>query len=113
MRKKFVQMSLIDTYKDVTASLEKDKPKLFRMLDEHINWDAITPARFHTAFHQRMGRPGEYLLEGFVKCLVLQRIFGYTDDSLLLVTLRHSREMRDFCGFAKVPVAAKLTHEIS
>jgi hypothetical protein len=44
-----------------------------------------------------------------MKGLVLQKIFGYTDDSLLLITLRHSREMRDFCGFRKVPDAAKLT----
>lgn len=109
MQKRYVQMSLLDTYKDVTSSLEEDKPKLFRMLDEHIDWDEIIPAQFYTAFYQRMGRPRKYPLEGFMKSLVLQRIFGYTEDSLLLVTLRHSKEMRDFCGFRKVPDAAKLT----
>jgi len=109
MRKKCVQMSLFDTYKDVSASLEEDKPKLFLRLDEHIDWDTVIPARFHIAFYKRMGRPREYPLEGFMKSLVLQRIFGYTDDTLLLNTLRHSREMRDFCGFRKVPDAAKLT----
>ncbi|MDR2509440.1 MAG: hypothetical protein LBC77_02215 [Spirochaetaceae bacterium] len=57
MRKKYVQMSLSDTCKDVTASLDEDKPKLFRMLDEHIDWDTIIPARFYTAFYQRTGRP--------------------------------------------------------
>ncbi len=109
MRNKNVQMSLWDICQDVAASLEEDKPKLFRMLDEHIDWDAIIPARFYAAFYQRIGRPREYPLEGFIKSLLLQRIFGYTDDSLLLITLRHSREMRDFCGFHKVPDAAKLT----
>jgi hypothetical protein len=109
MQNKCVQMSLFDTYKNVTAGLEEDKPKLFRLLDEHIDWDGIIPARFYTAFYQRTGRPREYPLTGFVKGLVLQRVFGYTDDSLLLVTLRHSREMRDFCGFRKVPDAAKIT----
>ena len=109
MRKKYAQMSLYDTYKDVAASLENDKPKLFQLLDEHIDWDGIIPARFCAAFYQRTGRPRKYPLVGFIKGLVLQRIFGYTDDSLLLVTLRHSREMRDFCGFHKVPDAAKLT----
>ncbi len=29
MRKKVVQMSLFDTYKDVSAKLAEDKPKLF------------------------------------------------------------------------------------
>lgn len=109
MRKKYVQMSLLDTYKSVTASLEEDKPRLFHLLDEYLDWDEIISTRFYAAFYQRMGRPREYPLEGFIKSFVLQRIFGYTNDSLLLVTLRHSREMRDFCGFPKVPDAAKLT----
>lgn len=69
MRNKNVQMSLLDIYQDVAASLEEDKPKLFRMLDEHIDWDEIIPARFYAAFYQRIGRPREYPLEGFIKSL--------------------------------------------
>lgn len=109
MRKKVVQMSLFDTYKDVSAKLAEDKPKLFRLLDEHIVWDELIPARFYQAFYQRMGRPRKYPLEGFIKSMVLQKIFGYVDDSVLLATLRYSREMREFCGFTKVPDGAKLT----
>jgi hypothetical protein len=109
MRVKNAQMSLFDTYKDVSASFEEDKPLLFRRLDEHNDWDGIIPARFYAAFYRRTGRPRDYPLVGFIKGLVLQKVFGYTNDSLLLVTLRHSREMREFCGFRKVPDAAKLT----
>lgn len=74
MRNKNMQMSLWDIYQDVAASLEEAKPKLFRMLDEYIDWDAIIPARFYTSFFQRIGRPREYPLEGFIKSLLLQRI---------------------------------------
>ena len=109
MRNKCVQMSLYDTYKSVAASMEDDKPKLFRLLDEHIAWDELIPVRFYQAFYQRMGRPRKYPLEGFLKSMVLQKIFGYVDDSVLLATLRYSREMREFCGFEKVPDGAKLT----
>ena len=109
MRKKYEQMSLFDTYRNVAASREENRPKLFRLLDEHIDWDDMIPSRFYTTFYRRIGRPRNYSLEGFLKSLVLQRIFGYTEDSVLLNTLRHSREMRDFCGFRKVPDAAKLT----
>ncbi len=109
MRKKCVQMSLFDTYKSVCTSIEEDKPKLFRLLDEHIDWDTLVPARFYMAFYQNIGRPRKYPLVAFLKGLVLQKIFGYVNDSVLLVTLRHSREMREFCGFQKVPDAAKLT----
>lgn len=109
MRNKSVQMSLFDTYKGVAASMEEDKPKLFRLLDEHIDWDSLIPARFYMAFYQNTGRPRKYPLVAFLKSLVLQKIFGYVNDSVLLVTLRHSREMRRFCGFQKVPDAGKLT----
>ena len=109
MQNKFVQISLYDTYKSVAASIEDDKPKLFRLLDEYIAWDELIPARFYHAFYQRMGRPRKYPLEGFLKSMVLQKIFGYVDDSVLLATLRYSREMREFCGFEKVPDGAKVT----
>jgi len=44
-----------------------------------------------------------------MKSLFLQRIFHYIEDTQLLNTLRFSYEMRDYCGFDKVPDAAKLT----
>ena len=109
MRKKYAQMSLFDTYREVAENYESNKPKLFRLLDEAIDWELLIPARFFCAFYQRMGRPREYGLVAFLKALVLQRLFGYIADSQLLLTLRHSREMREFCGFEKVPDAAKLT----
>ena len=109
MQKKYTQMSLFDTYREVAESYESNKPKLFRLLDEAIEWELLIPARFFCAFYQRMGRPRKYGLVSFLKALVLQRLFGYIADSQLLLTLRHSREMREFCGFAQVPDAAKLT----
>ena len=86
MRNKCVQMSLYDTYKCVAASMEDDKPKLFRQLDEHIDWDSLIPARFYLAFYRNIGRPRKYPLVAFLKSLVLQKIFGYVNDSVLLVT---------------------------
>jgi len=109
MRNKNVQMSLFDTYCQVSGSQQEKQPEFFRLLNEHIDWDAIIPGRFYTAFYQRLGRKREYHLESFIKALVLQRVFGYIDDSQLLNTLRHSREMRDFCGFIRVPDASKIT----
>ena len=109
MRSKGAQVSLFDTYKDVADSYENNKPRLFRLLDELIDWDALIPQRFFCAFYQTMGRPRVYGLVSFLKMQILQRIFGYIADSQLLVTLRHSREMRDFCELKKVPDAAKLT----
>jgi len=102
-------MSLFDTYRQVSEAQQENIPEFFRLLNEHIDWDAIIPGRFYTAFYRRLGRSRRYLLESFIKALVLQDIFGYTEDTQLLNTLRHSREMRDFCGFTRVPDASKIT----
>lgn len=108
MRKKYQQMSLLDTYKNVEEQLQSNKPKLFHLLDEHLDWEEIIPPRFYTAFFQRLGHKRGYELESFLRALFLQRIFHYVEDSQLLNTLRFSQEMRDYCGFEKVPDAAKL-----
>jgi hypothetical protein len=109
MRNRNVQMSLLDTYHSVEERLENDKPELFKLLDEHLDWDELIPDTFYTAFYRRLGRNRDYDLESFMRALFLQRIFHYIEDSQLLNTLRFSYEMRDYCGFDKVPDAAKLT----
>jgi len=109
MRKKYLQMSLLDTYQTVGEHLENDKPELFRLLDEHLDWDELIPDTFYAAFYRRVGRKRRYELEGLMKALFLQRIFHYIEDTQLLNTLRFSYEMRDYCGLDKIPDAAKLT----
>ena len=75
MRRKNVQMSLIDIYHGVEEQLEKDKPELFRLLDEHLDWDEIIPDTFYRAFYLQMGRKRKYELESFLRALFLQRDF--------------------------------------
>jgi hypothetical protein len=41
--------------------------------------------------------------------LLLQRIFSIPTDSLLIIFLKYSKELREFCGFDKVPDASKIT----
>lgn len=54
MRKKYEQMSLLDACKNVEEQLENDKPELFRLLDECLDWGEIIPARFYGVFYQRL-----------------------------------------------------------
>jgi len=77
MRNECVQMSLFDTYCQVSRSEREDQPKFFRLLNEHIDWKSLVPARFYLAFYRRLGRKRKYKLESFLKALVLQRVFGY------------------------------------
>ena len=67
MRKKYEQMSLLDTYKSVEERLENNKPELFQLLDEHLDWEEIIPARFYSAFYRHLGRKRGYELESFLR----------------------------------------------
>lgn len=44
-----------------------------------------------------------------LKALLLQLIFSIPTTSLLIVFLKYSQELRDFCGFDVVPNASKFT----
>lgn len=55
-------------------------------------------------FYQPLGRKRDYPLEEFLSALSIPT------DSLLLLILKLCRELRDFCGFSKVPDASLLTH---
>jgi len=109
MRKLRRQISLFDTYQNVVTTMEEDKMKFFRLVDENINWDELIPDSFWYKFYQSIGRKRKYPLEGFMKALLIQCVFGYTTDKQLLNTLKYSREMREFCGFTQVPDADKIT----
>ncbi|AGF57018.1 hypothetical protein B0P06_004695 [Clostridium saccharoperbutylacetonicum] len=44
-----------------------------------------------------------------ISSLILQRIFSIPTDALLIIFLKYSQELRDFCGFLKVPDSSKFT----
>ena len=46
MQNSGVQMSLFDTYNAVSESMEQKKPELLSLLDEHIDFDSLIPAKF-------------------------------------------------------------------
>ena len=108
MRSNYVQMSPWNIYRDVENTLESNKPLLFQLLDEFIGWDELITFAFYHAFYKRFGREREYHLESFLRMLLVQRIFHFTEDSQLLNVLRYCREMREFCGLHKVPDASKI-----
>ena len=109
MRNKFEQLSLFDIYTDVSEAIEQQKPELIRLMEEHIDFKAIMPLSLKIRFQQRFGRRRIYHPESFVRALVVQKLFGIATDALLIRILRCSSELRDFCGFCKVPDAAKFT----
>ena len=79
------------------------------MLEKHLDIYSLIPYSFKMHFKNHIGRPRKYPLYGFISSLIIQRIFSIQKDSLLIIFLKYSRELREYCGFDKVPDASKFT----
>lgn len=103
------QLSLKDTFSDCQDMFLDDAPSFFQLLDEHFDIREFIPSVFTNAFYQHLGRKRLYPLSGFLTALILQKIFSIPSDTLLILFLTLSRELRDFCGFSRVPDAPLFT----
>lgn len=109
MATKYHQVSLKDSFSDCQDFLIDKTPSFFELLNEHCDMNDFIPASFYSAFYQTLGRKRTYPLVGFLSALILQKIFSIPTDSLLILFLTLCRELRDFCGFDKVPDAPLFT----
>jgi transposase len=108
--KYFSQLSLAEHFQDCRSFFESDTPTFFSLLKENINFSDFIPNSFYDAFYKSLGRTREYPLHGFLTALILQKVFTIPSDSLLIILLHLCKELREFCGFSKVPDASKFTH---
>ena len=104
-----VQTSLPDVYEKVHLSMVEATPKFLRLLKEHINLENLIPSEFYAAFNKDIGRPRDYSLESYIWFHQLKNIIGIPKDSTFLTVLEFSRELREFCGFEKLPAASEIT----
>lgn len=107
--KYFSQLSLADFYQECRDIFESDTPTFFSLLKEHIDLNDFIPNSFYSAFYKSLGRNRDYPLHGFLTALILQKIFSIPSDSLLIILLHICKELREICGFTKVPDASKFT----
>ena len=105
----YKQLSLADIFLDCQNEFDNNKYEFLSILNETINLDEIVPPSFVCHFHAATGRPRKHLLYPMLRALLLQLIFSIPTTSLLIVFLKYSQELRDFCGFDVVPDASKFT----
>ena len=103
------QLSLADFFTDCQDKFENDKPAFLTLLETHVDLDEIIPVSFINHFYASTGRSRKYPLSALIWALIIQRIFSIPTDSLLLHFLNYSKDLREFCGFSKVPDASKIT----
>ena len=105
MTTKHHQLSLNKIFTDCQDSYIDDAPTFFTLLDEHLNLHEFIPNSFHSAFYLNISWKRDYPLSGFLSAHILQKIFSIHSDSLLIILLSLCKELREFCGFHKVPDA--------
>lgn len=106
-------MSLEDIYNGVSESMESKKSELVALLEEHIDLDEWIPYKFREAFYGKMGRDHIYHLESFLWFIILKKLFGLSQNTQMISILKCSSELRDLCGFNKVPDASQIMRFIA
>lgn len=109
MATKYHQISLSDLFSDCQNKLINDSSSFFQLLSGYFDLDEFIPSEFCSAFYLSLERTRLYPLPGFLTAFILQKIFSIPTDSLLLPFLHLCKELRDFCGFTKVPDASLLS----
>ncbi len=106
------QLTLAEVFEDCQNKFDNNKYQFLSLFNEAINLDEIVPVSFVSHFHAQTGRSRKHQLYPMLKSLLLQRIFSIPTDKLLIVFLKYSQELRDFCGFDVVPDGSKFTRFI-
>ena len=103
------QLNLGNIYSNCQTMFKEQRPEFLELLDKYIDINTYIPFSFKKAFYASTGRPRGCSLYGYISALVLQKIFNIHSDSLLILILNFSSEVRLFCGIDKVPDASKWT----
>lgn len=101
------QLNLGNIYSECQEIFKEQRPEFLELLDKYIDINTYIPYSFKKAFYADTGRPRGCSLYGYISALVLQKIFNIPSDSLLILILNLSSEIRSFCGIDKVPDASK------
>lgn len=105
----YKQLSLTQIFSDCTEKFDTDKYKFLSLLENNLDLDEFISISFRNHYYAATGRRRKYPLTAMLWALLIQRIFSIPTDSLLIIFLQFSKELRAFCGFRKVPDPSKFT----
>lgn len=103
------QLNLGNIYSDCSEMFKDQHPQFLELLNKYIDINSYIPYSFKRAFYADTGRPRGCSLYGYISALILQKIFNIPSDTLLILILKLSSEIRSFCGIDNVPDASKWT----
>lgn len=103
------QLNLGDIYQECSQMFAEQKPEFLQIMSEYLDIEKYIPYSFKKAFYANTGRPRSCSLYGYLSALIFQKIFNITSDTLLILILKISSELRHFCGIDRVPDNSKWT----
>jgi hypothetical protein len=109
MQKLEIEKSFPESDTAMDLSIKINKKDILEKLKTHIQIEDFIPPEFYRAFYKDKGRTRGVKLESFMWCLILQSVIGLACDSTFLSIVEMCRELREFCGFDRVPDAGKVT----
>lgn len=99
----FQQISLFNTYNEVSYLAQSDKIAFLELLSKHVDISKAISASFYYAYNKQCGKNRDFSLSSMLSALLLQKLLGIPYVSLLRTFLRFSRPARIFCGLTRVP----------
>lgn len=98
-----IQLSFFDLQPTANSS------KTLALLKKHFPINAFIPSEFIYKFYKHYGRKRSFTLSSFLWAFIIQRALTIQTTELLIALLNISSELRDFCGFDKVPDKSKFS----
>lgn len=98
--------NFMDNFDELT---NEATPKLFHLFNSFINIDDLIPTSFNQKYYSTIGSPREYSLSSMLNFFILKNILAISESKQLLNILHISKDIRNFCGFSKVPHESQIS----
>ncbi|MEG2415975.1 MAG: transposase [Peptostreptococcaceae bacterium] len=98
--------NFMDNFDELTSEAT---PKLFHLFNSFINIGDLIPTSFNQKYYSALGSPREYSLSSMINFFILKNILAISESKQLLNILHISKDIREFCGFPKVPHESQIS----
>ncbi len=97
------QLNLCDVSTDFDKFYNQNQNNLLNLLNQFINISDYIPFSFYQKYYAHFGTKRDFTLESMIYAFILKNILAIPSIDLLISLLHISSEMRQFCGFLKIP----------
>ena len=97
------QLNFSSISNDFDKFYNQNQETLLSLLDEFINISNFIPFSFYQNYYSKIGSKRDFSLESMLNAFILKNILSIPSIDLLITILSISPNIREFCGFLKVP----------